>query len=125
MPNFRGDFVERAGYHGKSSEISRMAVALNNLRRNCRSFQSQTRADFFFQLRAEVGKSAHRPGELSYSHVLRRVLKARPIALRFRVPVGHLESKGNRLGVDTVGAADHWCVFKFPGAALEDLGKLL
>src|SRR5438132_10737350 len=81
MANFRGDFVERAGYHGKSSEKSRMAIALNNLRRNCGSFQSQARADFFFQLRAEVGKGADRPGELSYTHVLRRVLKTRDIAL--------------------------------------------
>src|SRR3989441_7298039 len=125
MANFRGDFVERAGYHGKSSEISRMAVALNNLRRNCGSFQSQARADFFFQLRAEVGKGADRPGELSYTHVLRRVLKTRDIALRFGIPVGQLDSKSNRLGVDTVGAADHGRVFELPGAAFQDLGELL
>src|SRR5439155_12649868 len=83
-----------------------MAVALNNLRRNCGSFQSQVRADFFFQLRAEVGKGADRPGELSYTHVLRRVLKTRDIALRFGIPVGQLDSKSNRLGVHTVGAAE-------------------
>src|SRR5438876_8502057 len=93
MANFRGDFVERAGYHGKSSEISRMAVALNNLRRNCGSFQSQARADFLFQLRAEVGKRADCPGELSYAHVLRRALKASDIALCFGIPVGQLDSK--------------------------------
>src|SRR3989475_7756525 len=98
MANFRGDFVERAGYHGKSSEISRMAIALNNLRRNCGSFQSQARADFFFQLRAKVGQCADRPGELSDAHVLRCVLKTRDIALRFGIPVGQLDSKSNRLG---------------------------
>src|SRR5438445_10944738 len=124
MANFRGDFVERAGYHGKSSEISRMAIALNNLRRNCGSFQSQARADFFFQLRAKVGQCADRPGELSDAHVLRCVLKTRDIALRFGIPVGQLDSKSNRLGVHTVSAADHGRVFELPGAALEDLGKL-
>src|SRR5256886_12767211 len=125
MANFRGDFVERAGYHGKSSEISRMAIALNNLRRNCGSFQSQARADFFFQLRAKVGKRADCPGELSYAHVLRRALKASDIALCFGIPVGQLDSKSNRLGVDTVGAADHGRVFELPGAAFQDLGELL
>src|SRR5438552_11656493 len=125
MANFRGDFVERAGYHGKSSEISRMAIALNNLRRNCGSFQSQARADFFFQLRAKVGKRADCPGELSYAHVLRRALKASDIALCFGIPVGQLDSKSNRLGVDTVGAADHGRVFEFPGTAFQDLGELL
>src|SRR5438552_10180098 len=125
MANFRGDFVERAGYHGKSSEISRMAVALNSLRRTCGSFQSQARADFLFQLRAEVSKHADRPGELSYPHVLRCVLKTRDIALRFGIPVGQLDSKSNRLGVHTVGAADHGRVFEFPGTAFQDLGELL
>src|SRR5438874_2695008 len=117
MANFRGDFVEGAGYHGKSSEISRMAVALNNLRQNCGSFQSQARADFFFQLRAEVGKGADRPGELSYTHVLRCVLKTRNIALGLGVPVGQLDSESNRFGMDTVGASNHWCVSELPGAA--------
>src|SRR5213079_1088997 len=125
MANFRGDFVERAGYHGKSSEISRMAVALNNLRRNCGSFQSQARADFFFQLRAEVGKGADRPGELSYTHVLRCVLKTRNIALGLGVPVGQLDSESNRFGMDTVGASNHWCVSELPGAVFQDLGELL
>src|SRR5204863_8315403 len=114
MANFRGDFVERAGYHGKSSEISRMAVALNNLRRNCGSFQSQARADFFFQLRAEVGKGADRPGKLSYTHDLRCGLKTRDIALRFGIPAGQLDSNSNRLGAPTVGAADPGPAFECP-----------
>src|SRR2546428_13365376 len=108
MANFRGDFVERAGYHGKSSEISRMAIALNNRRRNCGSFQSQARADFFFQLRAKVGKWADRPGELSDANVLRCVLKTRDMALRYGIPFGQLDSKRNLPGVPPVGSAGPW-----------------
>src|SRR5436309_14009885 len=125
MANLGSDFFERAGYHGKSGQISRMAVALNDLRRNCGGFQSKARADFFLQLRAEMGEGANRPGELSYAHVLRCVLKTRDIALRFGIPVGQLDSKSNRLGVHTVGAADHGRVFEFPGTAFQDLGELL
>src|SRR2546425_1697808 len=124
MANLGSDFFERAGYHGKSGQISRMAVALNDLRRNCGGFQSKARADFFLQVRADMGEGANRPGELSYAHVLRRVLKTRNIAMGLGVPIGQLDSKSNRFRVDTVSAADHGRVFELPGAALEDLGKL-
>src|SRR5438445_11262063 len=67
MANLSGDFVERAGYNGKSSEISRMAIGVNNLRRNCRSFKSQTSSDYIIKIRAEVGKRTDCPGELHYA----------------------------------------------------------
>src|SRR5437773_9768329 len=125
VANLSSNLVEARSDHSQSCKIRRMTIPLDHLRRNCGSFQSQARADFFFQLRAEVGKGADRPGELSYTHVVRRVLKTRDIALRFGIPVGQLDSKSNRLGVHTVGAADHGRVFEFPGTAFQDLGELL
>ena len=52
-------------------------------------------------------------------------LKARDVALRLRIPVGHLETERDRLGVDSVRAADHGRVFEFPGAPLQHFGEAL
>src|SRR2546425_7283284 len=63
MANLGSDFFERAGYHGKSGQISRMAVALNDLRRNCGGVSSQRRAEFFPPPRAFTWERAQPPPE--------------------------------------------------------------
>src|SRR3954471_7747878 len=72
-----------------------------------------------------MGKNSYCAGELAYAHVFGRGNKARDVALRFRIPVGDLETEGDWFGVDSVGAADHGSVFEFPGAALEHFGEAL
>ena len=102
-----------------------MAVALNHLGRHGGGFQSQARADLFFEFGREVGEDSDRAGELAYAHVFGGGLEASDVALRLGIPVGDLEAEGDGLGVDAVGAADHGRVFEFPGAALEHLGEAL
>ncbi len=120
-----GDLVQRRGDHGERAEIVRVAVALDNLRGDRGGFQSQARADFFFEFGREVGEDSDRAGELSYAHVFGGGHEARDVALGLGIPVGDFESEGDGLGVDAVGAADHGSVFELPGAALEDFGEAL
>src|SRR5205823_11377251 len=102
-----------------------MPVALDHLGRNRGSFQAKPGAPSFCQLGAEMRKRSHSARELTYSHVFRRTFKSRDIALHFGVPVCEFESEGDRLGMDAVRAADHGCVFEFPSAGSENLGKFL
>jgi hypothetical protein len=96
---------------------------LNYLGGNRRRFQSQAGANFFFQLRAEVSQGSNGARKLAHAHVLSGPLKALDVALHLGVPVGHLESERNRLGVNPVSAADHGRVLELPGPALEDFRK--
>ena len=120
-----GDLVECRGDHGERPQIVRVAVALDDLRRNRGGFQSQARADLLFEFRREMGEDSHGAGELAHAHVFGGGIEARDVALRFRIPVGQFESEGDGLGVDAVGAADHGRVFEFPGAAFEHFGEAL
>ena len=63
---------------------------------------------------------AHRAGNFADRDLLGGDLKAREVTAIFSVPVGDFQAEGDRLGVNSVGAADFRCVFKFPGAPLED-----
>src|SRR6266446_10139263 len=72
-----------------------------------------------------MGKRSDRARELAHSQIFGGSFEARDVTLRLRVPVGDLESKGDRFGVDTVGAPDHRRVFELPGPAFEYLSKTL
>ena len=102
-----------------------MAIALDDLRSYCGGFQSEARADFFFEFWREVGEDSDRAGEFSDAHVFGGGHEARDIALRLRIPVGEFESEGDGLGVDAVRASDHGRVFELPRAALENFGETL
>ena len=123
VADFGGDLVERAGDDGQRGDVGGVAVALDHLRRDGGGFQSQPLADALFELGAEVGEGADGSGELAHAHVFGGAAKARDVALGLGVPVGQLESEGDGLGVDAVGAADHGRVFELPGAAFEDCRK--
>src|ERR1700690_3475206 len=101
----------------------RMPVALDHLRRNRRGFQSQARTHFLFEFGREVSECPDRAGKLADAQVLCRSLEARYIALRLRIPVRDLEAEGDRLGVDSVRAANHRTVFEFPRAAFEHVSE--
>ena len=120
-----GDLVERGGDYRQGGEIVGVAVALDHLRTDCGSLQSQASAYLFFQLGSEVGEDADCAGELSDAHVLGSGYEAGDIALGFGIPVGNFEAERDGLGVNAVSAPDHGSVFEFPGAAFENFGKAL
>ena len=102
-----------------------MAVALNDLRGNSGNIKSEALADLVLELGIEVSAVADGTGELADAHLLCREFEAFDVTKGFGVPVGQLESKGDRLSVHAVGAADHRRVFEFPGAAPEHVTQLL
>src|SRR5450631_3342804 len=103
----------------------RVAVALDDLRGDRGGSQSQARADLFLEFGREVGEDSYRARELSYPHIFGRGHEARDVALRLGIPVSDFESEGDGLGVNAVSAADHWSIFKLPGAAFENFGEAL
>ncbi len=104
-------------------EVVRVAVALDDLRRDGRRFQSQALADFLFEFRLEVGEGADGAGKLADAHSSAAASKRVDVALRLGVPVRQFEAEGDGFGVDAVGAADHGSVLEFPGATLQHFGQ--
>ncbi len=96
-----------------------MAVALDHLRSHRRDFEAKPLADFRFDLRTQVRAIPHRARDFSHGHLLRGCAKALEVAPVLRMPVGNLQAKGDRLGVDSVRAPDLRRVLEFLGAALE------
>jgi len=123
VANLGGDLVQRGRDHRQRDDVEGMAIALNHLRRDCCDVQAQSVTDFLLVLRFEVGCVSHRAGKLADTHLLGRKLKALDVALHLRIPVGQLEAERNRLGVDSVGAADRGSVLELPGAPLQHLAK--
>jgi hypothetical protein len=56
-------------------------------------FQSQARADLFFEFGREVSEDSDRAREFSYPHVFRGSHEACDVALRLGIPVGDFELK--------------------------------
>ena len=90
-----------------------------------RGLQAQLLADFLLDFRAQMRAGPHRAGNFSHRHLPRRHLKTRRVAAVFGVPVGDLQAEGDRLGVNSVRAADFGSVLEFPGAAFEHVAQLL
>src|SRR5581483_5958913 len=108
--------------HRQRGQIMRMAVALNYLRRNCGSLQAQPRTHLLLEFWGKVRENADRSREFSDPHIFGGSRESCNIALRFRIPVGNLESQGNRLGMDAMRPTDHWRIFEFPCSPLKNIG---
>src|SRR5581483_8994485 len=124
VANLGGELVERAGDDRERRQVVGVAVALNHLRRDGSGLQSQALAHLFFEFGAEMGESSNCAGKLSDSHFFSGAIKALDVAAHLRIPVSELESEGDGLSVNAVGASDHGRVFELPGAALENIVQL-
>ena len=85
----------------------------------------QALADQLFGFRIDVAEGADGARGLADAHVFGGGAEAGEIAAGLFVPDGQFEPEGDRLGVDSVGAADLHGVPELQGAALEDLAQLL
>jgi hypothetical protein len=103
----------------------RVSIALDHLRRNRGSFQSQPRADLLFEFRREMREDANCARELAHTHVFRSGHEPRNVALRLGIPVGDLEAECDGLSVNAVSAPDHGSVLKLPRASLQNFGEAL
>src|SRR5579883_3664904 len=86
MTDFRGDFVERGSDHSERTQIVRVTVTLNDLRRNRGRFQAEARAHLFFKFGAEMRESANGAGKFTHTHIFSGELEPLDVALHFGVP---------------------------------------
>src|SRR5262249_7100726 len=87
MANFDSNLVKSAGNHRQSRDVECMPVALNYLAGDRSDLQSESCANFLFQLGSQMRQRSYSPGDFSHAHVLGRVLEALDIALNLRIPV--------------------------------------
>src|ERR1041385_9004177 len=94
-----------------------MKVALENLRRDRRRFQTELFADIPFDEWIEMLIGADRAGNLSDRDCGERMTEPADIAARFIIPECEFQPECRRLGMEPVRPADHERVLEFPGAA--------
>src|SRR5262249_15968683 len=98
-----------------------MTVPLDHLRGHRGRRKSQAGADALFGLWSDGAERAHGPRDLSQPQSLGRGAQTLQIAAGFFVPDRQLESEGDRLGVNPMGAADLHGVLELERPTLEGL----
>src|SRR6266404_6439076 len=68
VTNVQGKLIQRRGDKRESAQIFSVDISLNDLRRDRRSLQAQSLANFIFDLRVQVSEGAHCPTYFSYRH---------------------------------------------------------
>ena len=101
------ELLEAGGDQREGGHHLGVPVALEDLRRDGRGQQAQPRADRLLDLRRQVREGAHGARELAVGDRGPRAVEPLELPLQLRVPQGHLQAEGHRLGVDAVRAADH------------------
>ena len=121
VAHLRRDLLERRGADGDRRDELRVAVALDDLRREAHRREAELLADHLLDLRVDVGIRADRARELADGDDLLRVLDALDVALDLRAPEQELEAERHRLRVDAMRAADARRMLELHGAAAQHL----
>ena len=120
----REAFERAAGYRHVGYD-ARVAVALDDLRRDGVYREAEELAYARLDFRRAVGVCADGAGELADHHFSLRLLEALDVAAYLGVVVEQLEAEGRRLGVYAVGAARAGRHFVFDGLFADELVQLL
>ena len=107
MAELGGPAVERAGGQGEHGHEFRMAVALHDLGGKRGGPEPELGADFLFDARIEVGARADGTAQFSHGDALAHFHETLAHAAEFVIHQRHLETEGDRFGMDTVAAAHH------------------
>lgn len=113
VADFSGNFVNGPGKNGKGCKELRMTVALNHLAGNRSRFQAQLGTDVFFNVRVDTGEGANCTRDLAISNALPSPFEPVNIAFDFFIPIGNFQSKGQRLGMNTMRPANDRGEFVF------------
>ena len=101
-----------------------MAVALEYLVGDGGGVQAELAAGFLLDLRRYGGIGADRPGYLAHGDDFLGFGKPVQVAPHLFHPERQLQTEGDRLGMDAVGAAYHERIFMLDGALRQDGGEL-
>ena len=107
MAELGGPAVERAGGQGEHGHEFRMAVALDDLGGKRGGLEPELGADFLFDARIEVGARADGTAQFSHGDALAHFHETFAHAAEFVIHQRHLETEGDRFGMDAVAAAHH------------------
>ena len=125
VADFKREAFERAARYRHVGYDARVAVALDDLRRDGVYREAEEFADARLDFRRAVGVCADGAGELADHHFFLRLSEARDVAAYLGVVVEQLEAEGGRLGVYAVGAARAGRHFVFDGLFADELVQLL
>ena len=117
MAQLGRDPVERAADQRQGREKGGVPVTRDHLGGNGFRHQPQARTNSRFDRRIDIGIGANRPRDFADRNLAPGLLQAILVAFHLGEPVGDFKTKGNRLGMHAVAAADHDRVPMFPGAA--------
>ena len=103
-------------YDRESSEVRRVSIARDDLRRHRLGTQSERAESLALNLRRQVRVCADRAGHLSDGDLFASDLQTFATARELRVMTSEREPEGDRLGVNPVRAPDHRRVRVLPSA---------
>ena len=107
MADFDGELFDGRGDNGQGGEELGMPVALHHLGRAGGRPQSRLFTDEFFDERVDIGEGANCARDLAIGDGLAGCLHPASVTLHLIVPQRHLQTEGDGLRMDAVGAADH------------------
>src|SRR6185369_3111830 len=125
VANLRRDLVERARDDSKRRQVERVAVALNHLRRHGCHVQAQAFANSLFVLGLEVRGVADGSAQFAYSHVFSSMFEPLKVALHLGIPIRQLQSKRDRLSMDSMRSPDLRSVLKLERPPLQHFDQTL
>ena len=105
--NLERELLERRAGDRKRGQQLRVAIALDDLRRDGRGLEPEPTADGGLDRRRQVGEGADRARDLADAPRFARAPHAHDVALQLGVPERQLQAEGHGLGVHAVRAADH------------------
>ncbi len=125
MPDLQRHFLQTRSDNRQGAKVFGVRFALNHLRRNARRFDSELRANPFFNVRRQMRKRANRAADFAGRNRFPRALQSGFVALHFRKPERPSHPETRRLGVNAVRSADLRRHFKFKRAAFQNCEQIV
>src|SRR3990167_10897149 len=107
MTDLDGEFLERARNDRQGSKKKGVPIALDDLVSDRLRLEPGLPAHVGFDLGRNLGEGANRAGNFTDANLLDGPLQARRIPGHLLVPEGQLETEGDGLRMDAMGAPDH------------------
>jgi hypothetical protein len=119
VTHLKRDLLDGAREQREGRHELRVAITLNDLRRDGSETQTEQRYSDLLDLRVDVGVGAHGARDLAHRNLLNGALESLQPPLHLEGPQAQDHAERDGLGVHPVGAADHHGVAVLERPALE------